>query len=86
MSHIWSLLRNGNLEKKVILKISDYRSALIQGKFLAKKGIWISEYRVESGLNLILSSQLGLVNVNSKTSSSLINKNTGFGLNLGYRF
>jgi len=41
----------GYLEKKVILKISDYRSALIQGKFLAKKGIWISEYRVESGLN-----------------------------------
>lgn len=42
---------NGDLKKKVILKISDYRSALIQGKFLAKKGIWISEYRVESGLN-----------------------------------
>ncbi len=42
---------NGYLEKKVILKISDYRSALIQGKFLAKKGIWVSEYRVESGLN-----------------------------------
>lgn len=41
----------GNLKKKVILKISDYRSALIQGKFLAKKGIWVSEYRVESGLN-----------------------------------
>jgi hypothetical protein len=42
---------NGNLKKKVILKVSDYRSALIQGKFMAKKGIWISEYRVESGLN-----------------------------------
>jgi hypothetical protein len=41
----------GNLRKKVILKISDYRSALIQGKFLAKKGIWVSEFRVESGLN-----------------------------------
>ena len=41
----------GKLDKKVILKISDYRSALIQGKFLAKKGIWISEYRLESGLN-----------------------------------
>ncbi|HSN61401.1 MAG TPA: hypothetical protein VLR49_10730, partial [Ferruginibacter sp.] len=26
-------------------------SALIQGKYLAKKGIWISEFRVESGLN-----------------------------------
>ncbi|MES2382269.1 MAG: hypothetical protein V4538_14580 [Bacteroidota bacterium] len=43
--------KNGDLKKKVILKISDYRSALIQGKFLAKKGIWVSEYRVESGLN-----------------------------------
>ncbi len=42
---------NNELNKKVILKVSDYRSALIQGKFLAKKGIWISEYRVESGLN-----------------------------------
>lgn len=38
-------------KKKIILKVSDYRSALIQGKFLAKKGIWISEYRIESGLN-----------------------------------
>ncbi len=41
----------GNLKKKIILKVSDYRSALIQGKFLAKKGLWISEYRIESGLN-----------------------------------
>lgn len=39
------------LRKKIILKVSDYRSALIQGKFLAKKGLWVSEYRVESGLN-----------------------------------
>ena len=42
---------NGAIKKKIILKVSDYRSALIQGKFLAKKGIWISEYRIESGLN-----------------------------------
>jgi hypothetical protein len=41
----------GFLRKKIILKVSDYRSALIQGKFLAKKGLWVSEYRVESGLN-----------------------------------
>ena len=39
------------LKKKVTLKVSDFRSALIQGKFLAKKGIWVSEYRIESGLN-----------------------------------
>lgn len=41
----------GSFRKKVILKVSDYRSALIQAKFLAKKGIWISEFRIESGLN-----------------------------------
>jgi len=42
---------NMNLKKKVIVKVSDYRSAIIQGKYLAKKGIWVSEFRVESGLN-----------------------------------
>ena len=42
---------NGYIKKKIILKVSDYRSAMIQGKFLAKKGLWISEYRIESGLN-----------------------------------
>ncbi|TKG92033.1 hypothetical protein EYV94_20070 [Puteibacter caeruleilacunae] len=42
---------NGNFNKKIILKVSDYRSALIQGKIFAKKGLWISEYRIESGLN-----------------------------------
>jgi hypothetical protein len=42
---------NGNLKKRIILKVSDYRSALIQGKILAKKGLWISEFRIESGLN-----------------------------------
>lgn len=41
----------GVLQKKITLKVSDYRSALIQGKFLAKKGLWVSEFRVESGLN-----------------------------------
>jgi len=42
---------NGKLRKRVILKVSNYRSALIQAKFLAKKGIWVSEFRIESGLN-----------------------------------
>ena len=42
---------DGALRKKVILKVSDYRSAYIQGKILAKKGIWCSEFRIESGLN-----------------------------------
>ncbi|WP_154852945.1 hypothetical protein [Cyclobacterium xiamenense] len=43
--------REGKLKKPIILKVSDYRSALIQGKFLAKKGLWVSEFRIESGLN-----------------------------------
>lgn len=42
---------NLQFRKKIVIKVSDYRSALIQGKFLAKKGIWVSEFRVESGLN-----------------------------------
>lgn len=41
----------GKLRKKVVLKVSDFRSAFIQAKFLAKKGIWVSEFRIESGLN-----------------------------------
>jgi hypothetical protein len=43
--------KNGEIKKKIVLKVSDYRSALVQGKFLAKKGLWVSEYRIESGLN-----------------------------------
>lgn len=42
---------DGHFDKKIILKVSDYRSAYIQAKVLAKKGIWVSEYRIESGLN-----------------------------------
>lgn len=42
---------SGFLKKKIILKVSDYRSALVQGKLLAKKGLWVSEFRIESGLN-----------------------------------
>lgn len=41
----------GRIKKKIILKVSDFRSALIQGKYLAKKGLEIFEYRIESGLN-----------------------------------
>ncbi|MEW6519500.1 MAG: hypothetical protein AB1461_08815 [Thermodesulfobacteriota bacterium] len=41
----------GISKKKVVLKVSDFRSAEIQGKFLAKQGVWVSEYRIESGLN-----------------------------------
>lgn len=41
----------GRLKKKITLKVSDYRSAVIQGRFFAKRGLWVSEYRIESGLN-----------------------------------
>ena len=42
---------NNALKKKITLQVSDFRSAMIQGNFLAKKGLWVSEYRIESGLN-----------------------------------
>ncbi|MDZ7682771.1 MAG: hypothetical protein U5J63_13920 [Fodinibius sp.] len=41
----------GEIKKKIILKVSDFRSAFIQGKYLAKKGLEVFEYRIESGLN-----------------------------------
>jgi hypothetical protein len=41
----------GEIPKRIILKVSDYRSALIQGKLLARQGLWVSEFRIESGLN-----------------------------------
>jgi len=41
----------GGIRKRIILKVGDFRSALIQGKMLARKGLWVSEYRIESGLN-----------------------------------
>jgi len=43
--------KSGELKKKIIIKVSDFRSALIQGKFLAAKGLEVSEFRIESGLN-----------------------------------
>jgi len=42
---------NGYIKKRIVLKVSDFRSSLTQGKFLAKKGLWVSEHRIESGLN-----------------------------------
>lgn len=42
---------DNNFKKKIVLKVSDFRSAMVQGNFLAKKGLWVSEYRIESGLN-----------------------------------
>lgn len=43
--------KKNEIKKKIVLKVSDYRSAVTQGKFLAKKGLWVSEFRIESGLN-----------------------------------
>lgn len=44
-------IADGTLNKKITIKVSDFRSALTQGKMLAKKGLWVSEFRIESGLN-----------------------------------
>jgi hypothetical protein len=41
----------GRIKKRIVLKVSDFRSALIQGKFLAQKGLEVFEFRIESGLN-----------------------------------
>jgi hypothetical protein len=41
----------GGFKKKIVLKVSDYHSAAVQGRFLAKRGLWVSEFRIESGLN-----------------------------------
>jgi hypothetical protein len=41
----------GTFRKRITLKVSDFRSAIIQAKFLAKKALWVSEFRIESGLN-----------------------------------
>jgi hypothetical protein len=58
--HLYSYLENfedfypdtaGFIKKRVVLKVSDFRSAMAQGKALAKRGIWVSEFRIESGLN-----------------------------------
>ncbi len=43
-------------------------------------------YQFINGINLIFNSQLGLIDINSNVSSELAEKNTGFGLSLGYRF
>lgn len=42
---------DGFIKKRIIIKVNDFRSALTQGKFFAKKGLWVSEFRIESGLN-----------------------------------
>jgi len=43
--------RPTDLRKRIVLKVSDYRSALLQGKLLARLGVYVAEFRVESGLN-----------------------------------
>ncbi|MFA9214127.1 MAG: outer membrane beta-barrel protein [Candidatus Methylacidiphilales bacterium] len=43
-------------------------------------------YEFSNGISTLLTTQLGLVNINSNTSSKLAESNTGFGLLVGYRF
>jgi len=42
---------DGAPRKRIVLKVSDARSARIQGMYLARFGLEVSEYRIESGLN-----------------------------------
>jgi hypothetical protein len=53
MSQFQDFYRNevGEIKKKIILKVSDFRSAMVQGKLLARKGLEVHEFRIESGLN-----------------------------------
>lgn len=41
----------GHIKKRIVVKVSDFRSAMIQGRFLARKGLEVHEFRIESGLN-----------------------------------
>ena len=43
--------KDDQIKKTIVLKVSDFRSAFVQGKMLSAKGLWISEYRIESGVN-----------------------------------
>lgn len=43
-------------------------------------------YAFQNGINVLLNTQLGLININANNGSDLSNKNTGFGLTLGYQF
>src|SRR5690606_24075452 len=42
---------DGVTKKTIVLKVSDFRSAHVQGRLLARRGLWVSEYRIESGVN-----------------------------------
>ncbi len=42
---------DGTIKKGIILKVTDFRSSMIQGRFLAKKGVEVREFRIESALN-----------------------------------
>ncbi len=42
---------SGHIGKGLILKVSDFRSASVQARLLAKKGLEVKELRIESGLN-----------------------------------
>jgi len=43
-------------------------------------------YELRNGINFVFNASLGLININSQTTNKLAEKNTGFGLSLGYRF
>jgi len=62
------------------------RNNLVYFKHMDIGANFFAGYELSNGLSIMLQTQWGLVNINSETSSDLANKNTGFGLALGYRF
>ena len=59
---------------------------LIYFKRIDIGGNFFVGYELANGLGLSLTTQLGLVNINSDNSTKLTNQNTGFGLAVAYRF
>ena len=65
---------------------SDDVNNLLYFKRMDTGANFFAGYELQNGINFLLNSQLGLLNINSTTTSKMENKNTGFGLSVGYRF
>lgn len=59
---------------------------LIYFKRMDVGGNFFVGYELQNGISASLTTQLGLININSDNTTQLTNKNTGFGLALAYRF
>lgn len=59
--------------------LANYKPLDVGGNFLFG-------YELSNGINFVFNASLGLININSETNNKLAEKNTGFGLSVGYRF